>query len=386
MNTLLVLPLEGRGGVVSVAENLGQYLREQGHEVVFLHSGPRTFLSRETTPPGIRRYRLRLCYPFAGRRPIASAIAFPFLFPLALLQLLWLIRRERIDVVNLHFPIDNLFYFGLCRRLLPIRLVTSVHGSDVFASGEPKTTYSSALRFLLRSSDLIVLPSDAYRKKLVELFPEIRDRTVFIHNGINPAPFIAARNGRSDQARDPYILCIAYLMKQKGVDVLLRASESLLASDGRLRLIVVGEGPQRKELEDLASSLGIRNKTDFLGSRDETEVAALLNGCEVLVLPSRAESFGIVVVEAMTCRKPVVASAVGGVPEIIDHEVHGILVEPENPVALAEGIRRVLTDSALKTSLIENAHARALERFSFSRTGAAYQKAFHSLARPRFRI
>jgi glycosyltransferase involved in cell wall biosynthesis len=386
MNTLLVLPLEGRGGVVSVAENLGQYLREQGHAVAILHSGPRTLLKSETTPPGIRRYRLRLSYPFAGRRPIASAIAFPILFPLALLQLIWLIRRERIDVVNVHFPIDNLFYFGLCRRLLPIRLVTSIHGSDVFAAGEPKTSYSSAFRFLLRSSDLIVLPSDAYRKKVGQLFPGIRDKTIFIHNGINLAPFTAAGNGRPDAARRPYILCIAYLMKQKGVDVLLRASASLLTGTDPLRLVVVGEGPQRKELEDLASSLGIRPKTDFLGSRDETEVAALLNGCELLVLPSRAESFGIVVVEAMACRKPVVASAVGGVPEIIDHEVHGILVEPENPVALAEGIRRVMTDSALRTALIENGHARALERFSFNRTGAAYERAFHSLASSRFRI
>ncbi len=94
----------------------------------------------------------------------------------------------------------------------------------------------------------------------------------------------------------------------------------------------------------LASSLGIRRQTMFLGTQGASEIARLLHGCEMMVLPSRMEPFGIALIEAMACKKPVVASTVGGIPEIIEHEISGILVEPENPEALTAGLRRVLTD------------------------------------------
>jgi glycosyltransferase involved in cell wall biosynthesis len=99
----------------------------------------------------------------------------------------------------------------------------------------------------------------------------------------------------------------------------------------------------------------------------------------LLVLPSREEAFGIVILEAMAARRAVVATAVGGIPEIIEHEISGILVDPENPGALREGLLRVLTDSALKKNLAENGHSRVKERFSFDHTGAAYLRAFAAL-------
>jgi glycosyltransferase involved in cell wall biosynthesis len=146
-----------------------------------------------------------------------------------------------------------------------------------------------------------------------------------------------------------------------------------------LKLVLAGDGPLRGELEKLAASQAIDEQTQFLGVQDGEEIAGLLHGCEVLVLPSREESFGIVVIEAMVCRKPVVASAVGGIPEIIEHEKSGILVEPESPAALTEGLRRVLTNNTLKKTLAENGYSRVMERFCFTRTGAAYEAAFACL-------
>jgi glycosyltransferase involved in cell wall biosynthesis len=106
----------------------------------------------------------------------------------------------------------------------------------------------------------------------------------------------------------------------------------------------------------------------------------LLEGCEIFVLPSRSEPFGIVIIEAMACARPVVATAVGGIPEIVEQEKTGILVEPNNPPALAEGLRRVLTDNALQRSLAENAYASVMERFCSSHTGTAYETVFASLS------
>lgn len=98
-----------------------------------------------------------------------------------------------------------------------------------------------------------------------------------------------------------------------------------------------------------------------------------------MVLPSRMESFGIVLIEAMACKTAVVASAVGGIPEIVEHEVSGILVEPENPQALTAGLRRVLTDGNLRRAIAEQGYARVMERFCVTHNGAAYLQAFASL-------
>jgi L-malate glycosyltransferase len=378
VKTLLVVPFDGRGGVVSVAEDLAKYLREHGHEVVFFHLGETLFLKGRTTPLGFPDLQLRLSFPFAKPRPLVSALAFPVLFPIILLQLMWFLWSRRIQIVNLHFAIDNFFYFAVCRRLLAIRLVTSLHGSDAFPGGKPSSRYSRAFRFLLKASDLIVLPSDAYRRKLLEVFPEVQLRTIFIHNGVDPAQF-ASSNGQSRSDKRRNILCVTHLTELKGIDVLLRASKPLLTNDETLNLILVGDGPQLGELESLATSLGIRNQIHFVGRKHQTEVATLLHDCEVFVVPSRAESFSIVVIEAMCCRKPVVATAVGGIPEIIEHEVSGILVEPGNPQALAAGMLRVLTNMELKRTLVENGYSRAMEYFCFTRTGAKYETAFASL-------
>lgn len=379
MKALLVVPWEDVGGVVTAAENLASYLQARGHEVVLFHPGPSVLLKRRATKRGFSGITLRLCFPFAQPRPLVSALAFPVLFPIVLLQLLWFLRRHRFQIVNVHYPNNRYFYFAICARLLSIQLVTSLHGGDAFKNGKPKDRPTRAFRFILQASHLIVLPSATYRKRLLEAFPGMESKTIFIHNGVNPAKFISPGKRQDKIVRDRSILCIAHLRDYKGIDVLLHAAKPLLAGDPSLRLILAGDGPLREELEYLAFSLGIGNQTRFLGTIGPEEIASQLYRCEVLVLPSREESFGIAILEAMVCRKPVVATAVGGIPEIIEHEISGILVEPENPQALAEGLLRVLTDNALRKSIAENGYLRVLEHFSSSHTGAAYEKAFTSL-------
>jgi glycosyltransferase involved in cell wall biosynthesis len=256
-------------------------------------------------------------------------------------------------------------------------LVASVHGGDAFHKGRPKARYSWAFRFLLGSADLIVLCSNSYRRQFLEAFPRYEEKTVFIHNGINPADFRISSCER--KVAGSYILCIADFSHYKGVDVLLHAAKPLLEADASLSLVLAGDGTERKNLENLAVSLGVRERIHFLGVQSPQQIAGLLHGCEALVLPSREESFGIVLIEAMACGKPVVASAVGGIPEIVEDRETGILVEPENPSALTQGLRTVLTDSKLKSRLGERGYVRVMERFQFHSTGLAYEKAFLAL-------
>jgi glycosyltransferase involved in cell wall biosynthesis len=384
MNTLLVVPWDAkRGGVVSVVDNLARHLQAEGHGVLFFHTGGSFFLKDRITQLGFSGVQLRLTVPDGrGLRGVLRAIAFPLVFASNLLQLLWLLRSRRIDIVNVHYPTDHAVYFAICRRLLSMRLVTSVHGRDAFYRERPKDHYSRAFRYLIHRSDLLVLPSEAYRQKLLEAFPEVRDRAIFVHNGINPAQFSTSDTGRSrTDGQNRYILCVAELQEYKAVDVLLHAARPLLISDPDLTLVLAGDGPLRVELEGLASTLGIRRQTMFLGTQGASEIARLLHGCAMMVLPSRMEPFGIAIIEAMACRKPVVASAVGGIPEIIEPEISGILVEPDNPQALSDGLRRLLTDADLSRTLAENGYLRVMERFCSTHNAAAYLRAFASILR-----
>src|SRR5262249_28258780 len=157
-----------------------------------------------------------------------------------------------------------------------IRLVTSVHGSDVFTdSGKPKLRYSAALRLLLQCSDLIILPSETYQKRLFEAFPDHRHKTIFIHNGVdlNQFKFGAGTEKSFDNGR--YILCVAHLRELKGIDVLLHGCKPLLVRDPSLKVIVVGDGPDRARLEELAARLGIRSQTQFVGKKQPVDVAKL---------------------------------------------------------------------------------------------------------------
>lgn len=382
MNVLLVVPWDDtRGGVISVVNNLAHQLQAGGHRVLFFHSAG-TLLQDRVTKLGFDGVQLRLTMPFGPGvwRGALRTLLFPMLFVSTLVQLLWLLRSRRIDIVNLHYPHENYVYFAVCRRLLSIRLVTSIHGRDAFYREQPKETYSPAFRFILQWSDLIVLPSDAYRQKLLGAFPGLSDRTIFIHNGINPAQFHPA--DRTDAPRDrggSYILCVAELQEYKAIDVLLHAAKSLFADNPSLTLILAGDGPLRVELEELAGSLGIRSQTMFLGTQGAPEVARLMRGCELLVLPSRMEPFGIVLIEAMACQTPVVATNVGGIPEIVDHESTGILTEPDNPQALAAAIQRVLSDAALRSTISRNGYRTVMQRFCATHNGAVYLGAFSAL-------
>jgi len=381
LNALLVVHAdEKRGGVQAVVDTVAGWLEANGHQVLLFHSGESVWLTNGVTKLGYPGMRLRLCWPFSPLRGVLRTTGFPLAFLLVLAQLLWLLRSRRIQVVNLHYPIDNFVYFAICKRLLGIRLVTSVHGRDAFYKERPLDKYSRAMAFIISSSDLVILPSDAYRKMLAEAFPDSHDKIVFIHNAVNPATFTPG-DDNSTQADSEYILCIAELQEYKAIDVLLDAARILFEDHPHLTLVLAGDGPMRQALEDQATAIGIRHRVRFLGTQGVAELVTLLRGCRVAVLPSRMEPFGIAILEALACRRPVVATAVGGIPEIIEHEVNGLLVEPENPTALAEGLQRVLADDALGRQLASNGYSTVLDRFCSPRQGADYERAFASLAR-----
>lgn len=370
------------GGVPYLVGNLARELQKHGHQVIFFHSGTTLWLKKKTTQWGFTGFSLNLQVPFGERHPIISLLLFSFRFPVALFQLIRFIHKHRIEVVNVHYPAECLFYFALCRKLLPITLVTSVHGADLFPGGRERTAYPKTIKMLLNSSDRIVAPSNAYGEDVAGVFPGLRRKLVCIHNGVDLEEFENVSRDSAGSNQSPYILCVAMHNEKKGIDVLLRAFALVRDRDPELRLVLAGDGPLRSGLEEIAASLKIADKVDFLGQQGRTQVANLLHACEVFVLPSRSEPFGIVLVEAMACKKPIVATTAGGIPEIIENRRNGILVRPNDDNALAEALVTVLKDSDLRHQLAENGHATLRERFRVEHTGSAYEALFAEILVP----
>ena len=163
--------------------------------------------------------------------------------------------------------------------------------------------------------------------------------------------------------------------------MLLRAFATIGQTARTLRLVLVGDGPLREEHEQLTNTLGLQDRVVFLGWRGRREVVQLLRDCDLFVLPSRSEPFGIVVAEALASRKAVVASAVGGIPEIIEDGVSGVLVTPDDPAALARAVLALLDDDARRDALGRAGHKRIVERFSHEATGSRYEDLFGRVMR-----
>ena len=380
MNVMLVVPWDQEfGGVASVVGNLARHLQTDGHRVVFLHGGLRDPRQPRMTKWGFTAHEVHLRTPLVKGHPIKSVVGFVVYFAVTLYRIGWVIRRHDVQVVNIHYPLEAFVYLGVLRWLLPIKLVVSVHGADIFPDGRRRQRYPLSTRLLLSCADAVVAPSRTFLADCLSVFRSIRKKSVVVHNGIDLQELETTGDTAETKDCQPYLLCIAAHNEKKALEVLLDAFAQVSEVRRDLWLLLVGDGPLRRQHEELAAALSIAHRVRFLGWKPRPEVAALLHHCEVFVLPSRSEPFGMVVVEALACRKAVVASSVGGVPEIIENGRSGLLVEPDDPPALARALLRVLEDDALRRSFAEAGHARARERFGREAMGARYEALFSAL-------
>ena len=199
------------------------------------------------------------------------------------------------------------------------------------------------------------------------------DRVTVIPNGIDLALFPS--RARRDAPRR-VVSTVANLRPEKGHDVLLRAAATVLQRLPDVRFRIIGDGPTRPALIDLASRLGIASSIEFLGHRED--VAALLAETDVYAFPSRTEAFPNGLIEAMAAGLPVVTSAVGGMLELVEDGRNGLLVPPDDDSALASRIITLLTDAATARQLGEAARATIESRYSFDRMIASFEQLYMS--------
>jgi glycosyltransferase involved in cell wall biosynthesis len=262
---------------------------------------------------------------------------------------------------------------------LGIPLVVSAHGSDLLTDAGPTT--DAGVHRRLDAAARVIVPSRSFRDDVNKAFPALRAKTLYIYHGYDARELEDSSSAPARAPSDPSIitaLCIAAQIPKKGIDILLRAVHEAALPNLRLRLI--GEGELRAQLEQLAGELGIADRVTFIGSLERAGVFVELRAADLLVMSSRhpSESFGLAALEAMASGKPVIASAIGGLREVVDPEVTGLLVPPENPSMLAEAIVRLAGDPGLRARFAEAGRTRA-QQFTADKTADAYEQLFRQL-------
>jgi glycosyltransferase involved in cell wall biosynthesis len=281
-------------------------------------------------------------------------------------------REQRADVVHTHlFTADT--YGRIAARLAGVRAVFSTVHATVVCEG---TLRRSVHRALSWASTGVVACSEEVGRVMRERDRLRASNLTVVSNGIN-IDRLAGANGDGVRAEfavpeDSLLIgVIGRLHQAKGHSDLFAAMARLRDKGLRPKCLVIGSGNLRGELEETAKRLGLADRVVFTGQR--SDVPRLLAGLDILAIPSRWEGLPIVLLEAMAMSRPIVATRVSGIPEVIQHEDNGLLVPPADPEALAGALQRLLTDPALRERLGRRGCVTMRERHDVARTARAYE-------------
>lgn len=380
---LFGLPWDVReiGGVSQAVQNLMKVARRTGQATPVLlvpdYEAVRPAVSRSGRTAVVRA---RIIAPHPEPASLRSVAAIVVRGPASLWRLCGLLRRLRPEAVNVQFPgLWCLTLLCALRMARPsARMVLSFQGSDVHAVETASPLARLWWRALLRWADGVTCCSEDLRSRLIAASGCSADRVVAVYNGIDVEHLERGlRDGRVPPAiaGRRFLLNAATFEHKKGQDVLVRAFAGVRRRHPDLELVLAGRrGPTLPRLRELVTELGLQDAVHFAVDLPHADTLATFREAEVFVLSSRQEPFGIVLLEASYLGTPIVATAVGGVPEVVQHETSALLVPSEDVSALEDAILRVLDDAPLRTRLAANARRIALERFTWEAAFERYRE------------
>lgn len=357
------------GGTERQARDLARALQKRGASVMVLTRAMKG-LPRTADIDGIAVYR--------GIRTLPV----PFLFGLAyFFSVMHFIvaRRRSFDIVhchilqNYHSPAAVLAKWLLGKKVV-IKVAATGPLSDLSFARKPvvRRLFLAAVR---RADAVIALCRQSAREIADAGIPA--GRIVNIPNGVDTGLFRPAAAAERAAGR---LLFIGRLDAMKGIDVLLEAVALLIAQRQGVTCDIVGNGPLKDDLEKKAAALGIGHAVHFAGER--LQVGPFFDRAGCFILPSRSEGMPNVILEAMASGLPVIATAVGGIPDIIHHGRNGLLIGPDDAGALAGAVSQLLADPGLGGRLGRQAREDARERYAIDRIADAYLRLYAAISRP----
>jgi glycosyltransferase involved in cell wall biosynthesis len=266
------------------------------------------------------------------------------------------LREFQPQLIHAHFAKDATATAREFAGELGVPFTFTAHGYDIYRKAPPDFAARAA------AAAALITVSQANARYIAATFGVPPDHMRIIPCGVDTESFAPAGLPASEDR--PLILCVARLRPVKNQELLLRACARLHASGVRFRCVLVGDGPTRQSLFDTIAALGLESSVELAGAADQSEVLQWLQQAAVAVLPSHSEGMPVSLMEAAACGVPAVATAVGGVPELIEAGVTGFVVPPGDDAALAKALARILGDRDLATRMGNAARRRAVERFS----------------------
>ena len=363
------------GGSGIVATELGKALARRGHQVHFISTEmPYRFGEFQA---GLAFHQvLTPTYPLF-REP-------QYLLSLAN-KIVEVSREFRLDIVHAHYAVPHATAAFLSRQVLASsgsapRVVTTLHGTDITLVGSDPS-YSEIVAFSIEQSDRVTAVSESLRAATCAELGVTRDIAV-IPNFLDCS--VHRRHASPELRRrftsdDPEVKIITHVSNFRPV----KRVEAVLGIFDRIRraiharLLLIGDGPELGTAYRIARELGISGLIDFVGAQEE--IVPLLSVSDLFLLPSAQESFGLAALEAMACEVPVVASQVGGLPEVIEHGVSGFLHAPDELDAMAESAMGLLTDPALHARIAKVGCERVRTQFCADRVVPVYEACYSEL-------
>ncbi|MGB5835269.1 MAG: glycosyltransferase family 4 protein [Thiohalocapsa sp.] len=385
--------------------NLAQDLQSLGWEVnVLAPHAPQA--ARDEIIQGVRVERFRylrpvrqqtVCYQGGAlinlRKHPVNWLKLPALVAAESVAIARKLRTGRYDLMHSHWILPQGFAGMLARRGQHVPHVLTVHGGDIFGLGG--RFIAPFKRAALRDADAVTVNSSVTETAVKAVGGSV-PRLVRIPMGVSVEPLdsrqavlVERLRQEHHSAEGPLLVFVGRIVEEKGIEDVLRAIQLLADSTPGMRVLIVGEGQDRADMERLATKLGIADITHFTGWVDSADIPSYLRAADVFVGPSRTasngwiEAQGLTVIEAMVAGTPVVATRVGGVVDAVRHEHTGLLVDERAPGQIVGAVTRLWRDERLRMRLASNAYALAVERFSREVSAQGFSDLFEELVRDR---
>lgn len=351
---ITVYPTYGGSGIVG--SELGKELAERGHTVHFIASALPTRLTQLSERVRFHEVEM-MSYPLFEHQPYTLALA---------TKMATVAETENLDLLHVHYAIPHSISAILAReslkpkRRLPV--ITTLHGTDITLVGADRS-YLPITRYGIVQSDGVTAISNYLKEATKEIFqfdeieviPNFVCQTEYQHHAVD-----ALRRELAPHD-EPLLVHVSNFRPVKRpvdcVEILAR----VLKQGIRTRLVMVGDGSERPNAEHRARCLGISDACVFVGK--QPKIVDYLSASDVLLLPSEQESFGLAALEAMACELPVIASRVGGLPEVVDDGATGFLSEVGDVDKMANDAARLLADDAFRRQMGQRARESAISRY-----------------------
>lgn len=306
------------------------------------------------------------------KKSFLAKIGFPFLIFFEFFNALILVKKKKIDIIHAHWILHHGLIAAIIKKIYGTPFIVSSHGGDIFPFRN-NWFFRVFIRFVLRNCDYCTANSSITKKAVLSVL-KVKNIEV-IPMGVDLNEFM--ENKKEDSLRKElnisgeFLLSVGRIVEQKGINYLINAMPEILDEFSNAKLIIVGDGNERKNLEKLTKRLKLEKNVVFIGKLPNNKLPRYYATADVFIAPSIKDSYGwvealgIVFLEALSSGTPVIGSNIGGIPDIIKDNETGLLVEEKNSKEIAIAVKKILKDKNLARRLVRNGQKHIRNSYSW---------------------